>query len=240
MLIKEKKILIDNIKITFFASNRSKSIRISIHPSKGVRVSVPLFVSFKAAKNFAKSKINWIKKNNSKIENMKSSMTIFRDGSVFKTKFKVIKIKKSNELEIRLIENNNKIEILMPNNFDFKCSNNQLIIRNEIEKILRKQAKEYLPNRLEYFAKKYALNYKKVIIKNTKTRWGSCSYINNINLNLHLMRLPDILIDYVILHELAHTKEKNHKKDFWDLLDVYTGDSKALDKELKKYHIHIY
>ena len=93
MLIKEKKILIDNIKITFFASNRSKSIRISINQNKGVRVSVPLFVSFKSAKIFTQSKINWIKKNISKMENMKSSMTVFRNGSEFKTKFKLIKVK---------------------------------------------------------------------------------------------------------------------------------------------------
>lgn len=240
MLIKEKKILIDNIKITFFASNRSKSIRISIHQNKGVRVSVPLFVSFKSAKIFTQSKINWIKKNISKMENMKSSMTVFRDGSEFKTKFKLIKVKRSNQSEIKSIVNDNKIEILTPNNFDFKCLDNQLIIRKEIVRFLRQEAENYLPNRVEYFAKKYDLNYKKVTIKNTKTRWGSCSYINNINLNLHLMRLPDKLIDYVILHELAHTKVKNHQKEFWDLLDFYSGDAKGLDKELKKYNTHIF
>ena len=54
------------------------------------------------------------------------------------------------------------------------------------------------------------------------------------------MRLPDKLIDYVILHELAHTKVKNHQKEFWDLLDFYSGDAKGLDKELKKYNTHIF
>ena len=54
------------------------------------------------------------------------------------------------------------------------------------------------------------------------------------------MRLPNALIDYVVLHELAHTKIKNHQKEFWNLLDSISGDAKGLDKELKKYHIHIY
>ena len=79
-----------------------------------------------------------------------------------------------------------------------------------------------------------------LIIKNAKTRWGSCSSINNINLNLHLMRLSDELIDYVILHELVHTKIKNHQKEFWDLLNIVSGDAKGLDRELKKYYIHNY
>ena len=77
-------------------------------------------------------------------------------------------------------------------------------------------------------------------MRNSKTRWGSCSYENNINLNLHLMRLPNHLIDYVILHELVHTKIKNHSKDFWNLLDVVTGNAKNLDRELKNHHTKIY
>ena len=89
-------------------------------------------------------------------------------------------------------------------------------------------------------AEKHNFKYKKVAIKNAKTRWGSCSYVNNINLSLHLMRLPDYLIDYVILHELVHTKIKNHSKDFWHFLDYVSGNAKKLDKELKDYRTHIY
>jgi len=238
MIIREKKILIEDIEITFFASNRSKSIRISIDPIKGVRVSVPLFVSFNSAKSFTLSKISWIKKHISKIEKLK--MTIFQPGLELNTNFSIIQFKFSSTEKIKSIQRNHLVEILIPDHFDVKYSNNQLIIREEIEKILRKEAKKYLPNRVEYFAKKHQFNYNKVRVKNSKTRWGSCSAINNINLNLHLMRLPNELIDYVVLHELAHTKIKNHQKEFWDLLDNISGDAKGLDKELKKYHIHIY
>ena len=81
----------------------------------------------------------------------------------------------------------------------------------------------------------------KVKINNAKTRWGSCSIENNITLSLQLMRLPDYLIDYVILHELAHTKVKNHSIHFWDFLDSIT-DSKAknLDKELKSFYLQVF
>ena len=66
------------------------------------------------------------------------------------------------------------------------------------------------------------------------------SYTNNINLNLHLMRLPEALRDYVILHELAHTIEKNHGAGFWRLLENICPGSKHLDKQMKAYRISIY
>ena len=63
---------------------------------------------------------------------------------------------------------------------------------------------------------------------------------NNINLSLHLMRLPDRLVDYVILHELSHTKVKNHSKEFWSLLDSVSGNARKLDREVKECNIQIY
>jgi predicted metal-dependent hydrolase len=104
----------------------------------------------------------------------------------------------------------------------------------------RKQAKEYLPKRVEELAAKHKFDHKKVAVKNSKTRWGSCSFDNSINLSLHLMRLPDHLVDYVILHELVHTKIKNHSRDFWQLLDIVSGNAKKLDREVKDCRIQIY
>ena len=98
----------------------------------------------------------------------------------------------------------------------------------------------YLPNRLKELADLHGLTYNKVSVRNTKTRWGSCSYHNNISLNLHLMRLPDHLIDYVLLHELAHTKVKNHSIDFWSYLEKLMKGSRGFDKELKKFNILIW
>lgn len=98
---------------------------------------------------------------------------------------------------------------------------------------LRKEAKKILPQRLEELAKKHGFKYEKVAIKNAKTRWGSCSYRNNINLNLHLARLDSDLVDYVILHELCHTIEKNHSARFWALLHKHLPDATERRKRLK-------
>ena len=93
---------------------------------------------------------------------------------------------------------------------------------------------------VEELAKKHNFKFKKVLIRNAKTRWGSCSKDNTINLSPHLMRLPNYLIDYVILHELVHTKIKNHSKEFWQLLGIVSGNAKKLDREVKDFRIQIY
>lgn len=109
------------------------------------------------------------------------------------------------------------------------------LLKEESEEIDRDNAKNLLIGRLKELAKKNNFSYNKVTIRNQKTRWGSCSLKNNINLNMKLVKLPQELIDYVILHELVHTKIKNHSKRFWDELNKYIPNAKGLDKELRKY-----
>ena len=95
-------------------------------------------------------------------------------------------------------------------------------------------AKKKLTNRLKQLAVQHGFTYKKVYIRNQKTRWGSCSHKNNISLNMKLVLLPDELVDYVILHELVHTRIHNHSKRFWAELDKYVGDGKAMASRIKK------
>ena len=106
---------------------------------------------------------------------------------------------------------------------------------NHLEPIDKEYARSYLINRIEELASQHGLKYNKVYIKNQKTRWGSCSKKNNINLNMKLLSLPKELSDYVILHELVHTKVKSHAPEFWMMLDKHTGDAKGFHKKLKKY-----
>ena len=105
-------------------------------------------------------------------------------------------------------------------------------------KINELEARDILISRLEELAKIHNFKYTKVSIRNQKTKWGSCSAKNNVSLNINLVRLPDKLRDYVILHELVHTLIKNHGKKFWAELDkVVGGSSKELSKKLRKYRL---
>jgi len=95
-------------------------------------------------------------------------------------------------------------------------------------------------DRLGYFSKKYNLPYNRAGFRWQKTRWGSCSGKNNISLNVNIAFLPEELQDYILLHELVHTKVKNHSKDFWAKLDKYTNSrAKELAKKLKKYNMKL-
>lgn len=109
---------------------------------------------------------------------------------------------------------------------------NDSLRRENIER-LRREAKEYLPKRLDELAKQFGYKYCKVSIKYMRTRWGSCSFRNNINLNLSLMELEEKLIDYVLLHELVHTVEKNHGEGFWARMHLHMSDAKLRQKIIK-------
>lgn len=97
------------------------------------------------------------------------------------------------------------------------------------------KAKRKLSRRLKQLAEKHGFTYNRVFIRNQRTRWGSCSSRRNISLNMRLVMIPDELMDYVILHELTHTRFKNHSKDFYAELDRLVGNRKSMDVQLKEY-----
>ena len=101
--------------------------------------------------------------------------------------------------------------------------------------IRRSAARNLLIGRLDELAQQHRFTYNRVFIRNQKTRWGSCSHKNNINLNINLVRLPDELIDYTILHELVHTRIKNHGEQFWEQLEKIIAGAKKLDQKLSRY-----
>lgn len=168
-------------KIKFQKRVGNKNIRISVHPRKGVLVTLPWYTSFSRAIRFAEENSSWIK---GRIE-------------FHKTTYDHIEIE-----------------------------------------AMRKEAKKLLPEKVKFWADKYDFHYNRIAIKNNISNWGSCSMKNNINLNLQLLRLPEELIDFVILHELCHLKHRNHGKEFHKMLDsLCNGREKELTKKLKGYKL---
>ena len=165
--------------IKYIGNNKAKRIIISVKP-QFVRVVIPKRQSFKSAQKFVESRLEWIKKN--------------------KTKIKLQTQKK-----------------------------------DELPEIDRKVARKVLCRRIGELAQLHNFVYNRISIRKQKTRWGSCSSKNNINLNMNLLHLPSELMDYVLLHELVHTRVKNHSKDFWDELDTVVPNARIIDRKLKDY-----
>ena len=111
------------------------------------------------------------------------------------------------------------------------------ITRHDVER-LRHEAREYIPEALHRLSSKHGFSYTTLRISSAHTRWGSCSSRNGISLSLFLMTLPEHLRDFVILHELCHTRHHNHSSAFHALLDRCAGGrERELNRELRKWTI---
>ncbi len=114
-----------------------------------------------------------------------------------------------------------KLLVYLPPGASLASPDVQQRIRNAVITILRKEAKAYLPGRLRQFATEHGFRYNKIRFSHASGRWGSCSSEGTISLNIALMKLPDELIDYVLIHELCHTRHMDHSAAFWREVERY-------------------
>ena len=218
---------------------RFKRLSIRMAPTKGIWINLPNGIGQDEAIQFAIENKNWIIQSKKKKEERENQQTRFSEESVFRTKYHELRIKPAATKSYASKLNNGLLEVIYPQGMDVDNEEFQQFIRNSIVETLRREAKYYLPKRLDYLARKHGFTYTSVQVKNTKSRWGSCSHDNKINLSLHLMRLPEELSDMVILHELCHTKVKNHSKTFWELLASHCPGLSEKKNQIKKYAINI-
>jgi predicted metal-dependent hydrolase len=229
---------IGTIKLT--KNLRYKNLKITVRPLQNVNVSIPAMVSFEEAEKFVNRKKDWIIKTVAKMQHLENNRTIFEENTAYQTRKHKLVLSKHCKNTIQIIIKNHVIYVFYPEYADIRDPRIQRSIRNAIAEAWRIEAKSFLPGRVKELAARFGFEFGNVSVKNAGTRWGSCSSNNNINLNVQLMRLPQHLSDYVILHELVHTVQKNHGKNFWALLEKITGNARGLDRQLKKFNLKIW
>lgn len=221
-------------RVVFTKRKASRHIRLRITHNGTPHVSMPFWLSYAVAIKFAQSKVDWIVKHKSDL-----SISEHQHGQrIGKTHRLVYEPASNGKLRTRVI--GNEAFVYLPVNTNLNDKNVKDITEKLIVKLLKKQSESLLPQRLEYLAKSNNFSYNKVKISKMRSRWGSCSNEKLITLNCFLIQLPWELIDYVLLHELAHTKVLSHSSEFWEVLESVLPNAKAKRKQIKKYHPRIY
>ncbi len=188
--------------IKVIKSSKCKRLTLRIDIKKRIPVmTIPKFCSSKKAINFAISNQEWIEKSLNQLPQAKP----FEDGDKFCFLGNIITIKHSPE---------QKAGVFIKNNILYVSGEAEFLSRR-VKDFIKKQAQTHLLELSRTMAKKIDCEVKRVAIKDTKSRWGSCSSLNNINYNWRIVLAPIEVINYLVAHEVSHLKHKNHHTEFW-------------------------
>jgi predicted metal-dependent hydrolase len=216
-------------KITIRRSARATQVRVRVAPDGTLRASLPLYAPTFLVKRLLKSSREELRA----ILAQAQPTDEYVDG---------MRIGKSHSLIVRsslspvskVSRHGQQIIVQLADDQDINDGNISRMIRDVVIAALRIEAKSYLPKRLSFLADKYGFRYDKVRFSHASGRWGSCSSSGTISLNIALMKLPFELIDYVIVHELSHTRHMNHSDEFWNLVSLADPEYHTHRRLLKK------
>ncbi|MEO8691387.1 MAG: SprT family zinc-dependent metalloprotease [Candidatus Saccharimonas sp.] len=209
---------------------RSTHVRIRVDSDGQLAVTAPRYVAMPFIRKFVDSsriKLRDMLKSSAKIDPYYDNQPIGKLHTL-----KIVKSGLSKDFTVKIIRQT--IIVYLPPGNSIGEKRIQDEIRTKVARVLRTEAKAYLPVRLAHFAQVYGFSYDWTRFNHNSSRWGSCSSLGTISLNIALMKLPDELIDYVLIHELCHTKHMNHSKEFWASVERCDPDYKPHRKLIKQ------
>lgn len=205
---------------------RRSSISVTIQPDGTVVVKAPKIMPQLFINRFLESKSQWIHK---KLEEIKLRNPIvqrkYEEGEEFLYLGNSYQLSFINSTEISIKEN----KLLFPKALQFR-------IKKELESWYIERAKKIITERVEARAKEMDVSYKSLMFSDTKSKWGSCGPKNDLQFSWRLVMVPLVVLDYVVIHELAHTVEKNHGERFWKIVSSITPAYKAHRKWLTQHN----
>jgi predicted metal-dependent hydrolase len=205
-----------------------RAVRLSITHEGIVRVTLPTWAPYRLGIEFAKNKAEWISKKRKPRRSIESGDRVGK-AHRFVIQTKPGLIKPTSRLK------GTDIIISIPTTSKAADAVVQAAAERTAIKALKKEGEQLLPQRLNTLSRHHGLPYTSVGIKRLRSRWGSCNERKEIVLNCYLMQLPWHLIDYVLLHELVHTKVLRHGEPFWSELGKHVKNLKEIRKEMKLY-----
>ncbi len=217
-------------KVSLYKRRGNRSLRLSIASDGEVRVSMPFWLPYGAGERFAIQKAAWIQ------AHRQPTQGVMQEGQAIGKAHRLHFNRSFDAERISSRLKNNQLEVTHPISLAASDPAVQKAARTGSIRALRREAEQLLPYRLRQLAERGGFTYGSTGIKQLKGRWGSCTSQQDITLNLYLMQLPWHLIDYVIFHELTHTKVMHHGADFWCELERHVPHAKALRKEINNYH----
>ena len=218
--------------IKIFKKKGVKSIRLTLSQNGDIRLTTPKWVSNRLALEFLENQLDFIKDNYHEKLPFEDNQLIGRYHRIL-----VEPIDSSSPLKLKVTSNN--LIVSLPPDYLINDPEVQTKINLKALKILKDEAENYLPQRLSQLATLIDYEYQSVKIKQLKRRWGRCDNKKNITFNFFLINLPNELVDYVIYHELCHTKVLNHSVNFWQLLESIYPGSQKYRKMIKKFQPQI-
>lgn len=201
-------------------------VRLKVQPSGRLVVWLPRLASLRQAKRLIDSSRSSIRRSLKSLPTRPS----YHNGDQIGKSHR-LKINLADDESVKLSGLNIIVSLTPTTNLAAK---NQLI-KDGVQKALRREAKAYLPRQLRYLARRYGFDYQKVRFSHAKSRWGSYSSGGTVSLNIMLMTLPNELIDYVLLHELTHSRHLNHSPAFWRQLEAVCPVAKLRRRQLKDF-----
>lgn len=203
-------------------SIRARKISIKITPQKKVELVIPTRISIKKATIFLIDNKQWVL---NKLASMKNINNIpMKEGANV-----IIEGKKY------IIEHSGKIRgAPLLNDSTLVVSGDKMLIAKKTEKFLKSLAKEKLTKHCDDYADKLGVSFNRISVKDTKTRWGSCSHSRNLSFSWRLIIAPAEVLQYVAAHEMAHILQMNHSPAFWQVVESIFPDYKNSRLWLKK------
>ena len=206
--------------------SKRRTVALIVEYNGSVTVRAPMRLPESAIQEFADKHIDWVeKKKNEMLAVVPTQLTQYQPDETF--------LYLGKEYPLEVIPAQHK-KLILDDRFKIAESalgNAELVF----QKWYRQQASLLIPERVKFFAELHQLRYEKINITSARTRWGSCSSKNTLSFSWRLILTPPEVIDYVIIHELAHTVHHNHSKRFWNLVEKLLPDYKERRKRLQRY-----